>query len=282
MTLPIKPPPEGEFIEIYGQRWSRWAAALSARLDIVISIIIVLAITAAFHLHFQLLAGDWDFWVDWKDRQYWVTLTPIVAITFPAALQYVLWEKFRLPIGATLSITCLMCGAWIARVFGFHMWSYFPFSLIWPVLMIPGALVLDCALVLTGNFFFTAVIGGMGFAVLFYPTNWPMLAPYHLPVEVMGTLVSVAADIGYTITRTSTPEYLRFIERGTLRTFGGHSAWVASAFSGFVCVLTYLVWWHIGMLMARVTTLPNRWRTMFGMPGHQTAAVAPAEKTHEA
>jgi len=282
MTLPIKQPPEGEFIEIYGQRWSRWAATLSARLDIVISLIIILAITAAFHLHFQLLAGDWDFWVDWKDRQYWVTLTPIVAITFPAALQYVLWEKFRLPIGATLSITCLLAGAWIARVFGFHLWSYFPFSLIWPVLMIPGALVLDCALVLTGNFFFTAVIGGMGFAVLFYPGNWPMLAAYHLPVEVMGTLVSVADYIGYAFTRTATPEYLRFIERGTLRTFGGHSAWVASAFSGFVCVLTYLVWWHIGMLMTRVTTLPNRWRAMFGMPDHQTAAVAPAEKTHEA
>jgi len=282
MTLPIKPPPEGEFIEIYGQRWSRWAATLSARLDIVISLIIILAITAAFHLHFQLLAGDWDFWVDWKDRQYWVTPTPIVAITFPAALQYVLWEKFRLPIGATLSITCLLAGAWIARVFGFHLWSYFPFSLIWPVLMIPGALVLDCALVLTGNFFFTAVIGGMGFAVLFYPGNWPMLAAYHLPVEVMGTLVSVADYIGYAFTRTATPEYLRFIERGTLRTFGGHSAWVASAFSGFVCVLTYLVWWHIGMLMTRVTTLPNRWRAMFGMPDHQTAAVAPAEKTHEA
>jgi hypothetical protein len=47
-------------------------------------------------------------------------------------------------------------------------------------------------------------------------------------------------------------------------------------------VLTYLVWWHIGMLMTRVTTLPNRWRAMFGMPDHQTAAVAPAEKTHEA
>ena len=73
-------------------------------MDLKTSHIITLAITAAFHLHFQLLAGDWDFWVDWKDRQYWVTLTPIVAITFPAALQYVLWEKFRLPLGATLAI----------------------------------------------------------------------------------------------------------------------------------------------------------------------------------
>ena len=113
-------PQASDTIEIYGVTWSRWAANLSARLDVIISIIIAFAITAAFHLHFMLLAGDWDFWVDWKDRQYWVTLMPIVAITFPAALQYVMWERFRLPIGATLSITLLMIGAWIARYFGFH------------------------------------------------------------------------------------------------------------------------------------------------------------------
>ena len=141
-------PHTGDTVEIYGVKWSRWAAALSGRLDIIISIIIAFAITAAFHLHFMLLAGDWDFWVDWKDRQYWVTLMPIVAITFPAALQYVMWERFRLPIGATLSITLLMIGAWIARYFGFHIWSYFPISLVWPTLMIPGAIVLDCALLL--------------------------------------------------------------------------------------------------------------------------------------
>lgn len=276
------PAQAGDTIEIYGVKWSRWAAALSAKLDVIISIIIAFAITAAFHLHFMLLAGDWDFWVDWKDRQYWVTLMPIVAITFPAALQYVMWERFRLPIGATLSITLLMIGAWLARYFGFHTWSYFPISLVWPTLMIPGAIVLDCALLLTGNFFFTAVIGGMGFAILFYPGNWPVLAAYRLPVEVMGSLVSVGDYIGYAFTRTATPEYLRFIERGTLRTFGGHSAWVASAFSGFVCVLMYLVWWHIGMLFGRVTTLPNRWRKIFGMPAGVEPASAAKEGRHAA
>ena len=280
MADAIRPQAAGDTVEIYGVRWSRWAAALSAKVDVIISIIIALAVTAAFHLHFMLLAGDWDFWVDWKDRQYWVTLMPIVAITFPAALQYVLWEKFRLPIGATLCITCLLIGAWIARYFGFHIWSYFPMSFVWPTLMIPGAIVMDCALLLTGNFFFTAVIGGMGFAILFYPGNWPMLAPYRLPVEVMGSLVSVGDYIGYAFTRTATPEYLRFIERGTLRTFGGHSAWVASAFAGFVCVLMHLVWWHFGMLLSRVTTLPNRWRKIFGMAPGVEPASAVGERRH--
>ncbi len=282
MTKAVVPEPAGEFIEIYGVRWSRWAAKLSAQVDIIVSCIIVLAVTAAFHLHFMLLAGDWDFWVDWKDREYWVTLTPIVAITFPAALQYVLWEKFRLPIGATLAITGLMVGAWIARFFGFHLWSYFPFSLVWPTLMIPGALVMDCVLLLTGNFFFTAVIGGMGFAILFYPANWPMLAAYRLPVEIMDSLVSVGDYIGYAFTRTATPEYLRFIERGTLRTFGGHSAWVSSAFSGFVCVLTYLLWWHIGMLLTRVTTLPNRWKHLFGYPREKPLSATSATEARDA
>jgi methane/ammonia monooxygenase subunit A len=250
---------------IYGIRWSNWAATLSRRFDIIVAMILFLAVMAAFHLHFMLIAGDWDFWVDWKDREFWVTRTPIVAIMFPAALHYIFWERFRLPIGATFAIVCLMVGEWIVRIFGFHMWSYFPFSEIWPATMIPGAIVLDCALLLTGNFFLTAVIGGMGFALMFFPSNWPMLAAYHLPLEVMkGTLVSVGDYIGYAYTRTATPEYLRAIERGTLRTFGGHSAAVASFFSAFACILMYCAWWFVGMGFAQVITFPNRLKQMMG------------------
>lgn len=81
----------------------------------------------------------------------------------------------------------------------------------------------------------------------------------------MNSLVSVGDYIGYAYTRTSTPEYLRFIERGTLRTFGGHSAVVSAFFSGFVCILVYLLWWYIGMAFARVTTLPNRMKSFMGL-----------------
>jgi methane/ammonia monooxygenase subunit A len=160
---------------------------------------------------------------------------------------------------------CLTFGEWVSRYFAFHLWSYFPFSLTWPAVMIPGAILMDCVLLLTENFFLTAVIGGMGFALVFYASNWPMLAAYRLPMEVMdGTLVSNGDYIGYAFTRTATPEYLRFIERGTLRTFGGHSAWVASFFSGFVCILMYLLWWYIGMAFATVITIPNRLKTRMG------------------
>jgi methane/ammonia monooxygenase subunit A len=256
---------DDQSVLIYGRRWSRENAALSHTFDILVVIIMFIAVTAAFHLHFMLTVGDWDFWVDWKDREYWVTVTPIVLIMFPAALQYVFWEKFRLPIAATVAMLALTVGIWISRTFGFEMWSYFPLSLVWPATMIAGGLVLDAVLLLTGNALLTAIVGGMSFGLLFYPTNWPLLAPYRLPMEAMNSMVSVGDYIGYAFTRTSTPEYLRFIERGTLRTFGGHAAVVSAFFSGFVCILTYLLWWYIGKVLALVITVPNRMKTAMGL-----------------
>lgn len=255
-----------QFTDLYGIKWSNWSATLSRRFDIIVAVILFLAVTGAYHIHYMLLAGDWDFWVDWKDRQWWVTLTPVVAITFPAALQYVFWEKLRLPIGATFAVICLMFGEWVNRYYGFYLWSSFPISMVWPSMLIPGAIVLDVMLLLSGNFLLTALIGGGAFALLFYPSNWPMLAAYRLPVEVMGTLMSVGDVIGYTFTRTATPEYLRMIERGTLRTFGGHSAWVASAFSAFVCMLMYVAWWYLGKFLTKIPLVPNKFKHMMGLP----------------
>jgi methane/ammonia monooxygenase subunit A len=213
----------------------------------------------------ELTAGDWDFWIDWKDREFWVTFTPMLLITFPAAVQYLLWTHFRLPIGATLCCLGLLLGEWIVRVHGFHIWSWFPYTLIWPATMLPGAIALDCVLMLTGNFIFAGIFGGMLFALLFYPGNWPMLAAYRLPVEHIGSLVTVGDLIGYVYPRSSTPEYLRIIERGTLRTFGGHSAVVSAFFAGFLCILTYFLWWHFGMLMSTTATIPNKIKKWMGL-----------------
>lgn len=250
---------------IYGIRWTKEGAKLSRTFDIIVAIILLLAVAGATHLHFMLLAGDWDFWVDWKDREFWVTLTPIVAIMFPAALQYMFWKYFRLPIAATLAMVGLMIGEWLNRYYGFHLWSYFPMSMVWPAMLIPSALALDAILLLTGNFLLTAIFGGMAFSLLFYPANWFMLAPYRLPVQIMDYLASVGDVMGYSFTRTATPEYLRMIERGTLRTFGGHSATVSAFFSGFVCILTYMVWWGFGVLFSRVIIIPNTFKKLLGL-----------------
>lgn len=240
------------------------AISASRSFDLVIAIIAFFVITGTYHLHYMLLAGDWDFWIDWKDRQYWVTLAPVVAIMFPAAAQYFLWVKFRLPFGATLCVVGLTFGEWVNRVFGFHYWAGFPYSLIWPSLLIPSALLLDTVLILSRNWLATAIIGAWLFAAVFYPANWPLLAPYRIPMEHMDQLVSVGDMVGYTFVRSATPEYLRFIERGTLRTFGGHSAVVATMFAAFLCSLVYITWWYIGKWFSREEWISNPFAKYMG------------------
>lgn len=238
---------------------------VSRMFDFLVAATLLVVLTAAFHIHIELTIGDWDFWVDWKDRQYWPTLSPVLLITFPAAVSYVFWTYFRLPIAATLCVLGLILGEWIVRIHGFNTWSYFPYSLVWPAASLACAIVLDTVLLLTGNFLFAGIFGGMLFGLLFYPANWPLLAAYRLPVEYMGHLVSVGDLIGYVFPRSATPEYLRIIERGTLRTFGGHSAVIAAFFAGFLCILTYYLWWFIGSLFARMISVPNKLKSYMGL-----------------
>jgi len=55
------------------------------------------------------------------------------------------------------------------------------------------------------------------------------------------------ADLqGYHYVRTGTPEYIRMVEKGTLRTFGKDVAPVSAFFSGFVCIIIYFLWHFFG------------------------------------
>jgi len=240
------------------------AAKFSRVLDFLILPIVVFALIAAFHIHFMLTGGDWDFWVDWKDRQFWVTVTPIVMMILIAAVQAIFWVNFRLPIGATVMTLLLVIGEWASRYFGFFLWSHFPISLVWPASVIASGIFLDMVLMLTGSYMMTAIFGAIGFALLFPLQNWPILAPYRLPMQHQGELLSVADYIGFVFSRTSTPEYLRIIERGTLRTFGGHSTVIASFFSGFACMLIYFVWWHIGVFISNLGWQNNTLKRYMG------------------
>ena len=91
---------------IPGQKTAKIARAF----DYLTLVPIILVLTGAFHLSMILTVGDWDFWMDWKDRQWWPLVTPLMAITFPAAVQYVLWTHFRLPMGATVCAVVLLIG----------------------------------------------------------------------------------------------------------------------------------------------------------------------------
>jgi methane/ammonia monooxygenase subunit A len=61
-------------------------------------VILFAVLLGSFHIHYMLLAGDWDFWIDFKDRRMWPTVTLIVAMCFAAASQSFFWTRFRLPI----------------------------------------------------------------------------------------------------------------------------------------------------------------------------------------
>jgi len=205
-----------------------------------------LVFCGGFHVHAMLTMGDWDFWTDWKDRRLWVTVTPIMCITFPAAAQYFMWGKLRLPFAATFTILGLLFGEWVNRYFNFWGWTYFPINFVWAATLVPGAIILDVILLWCQSYIVTAVVGGLAFGLIFYPSNWPMLAPLHQPVEYHGMSMTIADIQGYNYVRTGTPEYIRFVEKGSLRTFGKDVVPVSAFFSGFICVLVYFIWHFFG------------------------------------
>lgn len=240
------------------------ASKFSRKVDYLIIPIVVFAVLAAFHIHAMLLMGDWDFWVDWKDRQYWVAITPIMLMIIIAAIQGIFYHNFRLPIGATLCGVLLIIGEWANRWLGFHEWSHFPLAMVWPAAVIPSCILLDMILLLTGNWMITAIFGGLGFALLFPASNYYMLQAFNIPIKVQTDLLTVADYMGFTYTRTGTPEYLRLIERGTLRTFGGNSAPIAAFFAGFVCMIIYTIAWHAGNWISAMGWKDNVLKTYMG------------------
>ena len=221
------------------------------RFDLVVAVLLFFLFMALYHILTILTVGDWDFWSDWKDSRWWLSFTPIVEIAFPAAITFIFWAKFRLPFAATFLTFCLVTAEWINRICNMHGWAYFPLNFIWPATLIPAGLALDTTLLLTGSYLFTAVIGGMLWAVLFYLANWPLISHFLLPVNVNGVLMSLADLQGFHYIRTGTPEYLRIINRGTLRTFGQDPIYLSVAFAGFMSMLVYMVFIGVGWIFTR-------------------------------
>ena len=53
------------------------AATLSRIWEGFVVAAVALLFMGAIHLHVMLTVGDWDMFIDWKDRQYWVLVAPI-------------------------------------------------------------------------------------------------------------------------------------------------------------------------------------------------------------
>jgi methane/ammonia monooxygenase subunit A len=229
-------------------------SALDRKFDLLFVAAALFLVIAGMQVTLILWGGDWDFWTDWKDRQWWPPIASAANMVVPAALQYIVWSQFRLPLGATFGAVAIALATGLTRVVNMYGWAYFPLSFVWPATFIPQALLLDFILLWTRSFLITSIIGGMLWGVLFYPVNWVLLAPYVQPVEYHGHIMTVADVQGFEYVRTQTPEYVRLVEKGALRAFVEEITVVVAFFSGFVS----LVAWWFGHLVGRYAVWPAK------------------------
>jgi methane/ammonia monooxygenase subunit A len=57
--------------EVPPQPYTGEKARLTRAYDYLILVLVLFLFMGIFHLHMMLTVGDWDFWLDWKDRQWW-------------------------------------------------------------------------------------------------------------------------------------------------------------------------------------------------------------------
>jgi methane/ammonia monooxygenase subunit A len=234
---------------------------LDRRWDFAFWLTAAFAVAAAADITRLLFAGDWDFWVDWKDRQWWPIVTPIATIIIPSAIQYIVWLIFRMPVGATYTAACMFLAAWIGRVVQWQDLVAFPLTVTWPATVIPAAILLDWILFKTRSFVLTSLLGGPTWAFVFWLSNYVSLAAYLQPVEFMGQIHTVADVLGVEYVRTQTPEYLRLVESGTLRSFLEETQYVSIVFGATLTIVGYWVGqaiarciaiWPIGRAIKRI------------------------------
>jgi len=230
-------------------------AALKERLekhtDTFLLTVLVFAIAGAVPFVMAVTMGDWEYWVDWKDRRYWPLVPIVLLIIFPAALSAAFWTKFRLPIACTTAVLLYSLVRWGSAYLNFHVFAGFPLSFVWPSVFIPMAIILDCSLLLTRSVFLTGLGGAFMWGILVYPVNWPMLAGFHEPINYHGEMLTGADLLGYEYIRTGLPEYVRVVERSVLRTFGDAVTPLTAVFAGFVSILVFYIFWMIGMWLTR-------------------------------
>src|SRR5262249_37177764 len=114
-------------------------------------------------------------------------------------------------------------------------------NFVWPATIVPAAIFTDWILLKTRSFILTSIFGGLAFSVGFWVANYITLAPYLQPTELMGSIVTVADVQGMAYLRSATPEYLRMVEPGTLRSFLEETALVALLFGATLATAGYWV-----------------------------------------
>lgn len=222
------------------------------RFDLPFGVTIFLLAMGAAHVNNMLLAGDWSFWADWKDRQWWPLVTPAVTMVPVALVQYLAWTRFRAPNGATMAALALVAAQWISRTTNFEWWAHLPLNYTWPETMVLLAVLMDVTLALSRSLIVTSVVGGGLWGLLFWVAQFPALAPFLQPVVYHGQVLTVADAISFETGRSQGPEYLRMVEQGHLRALVGDVTLIVSFFAGMVSIAVYWVGAAIGHLVAIV------------------------------
>jgi methane/ammonia monooxygenase subunit A len=209
--------------------------------DLVFWVTAAFVVGAAADITKQLFAGDWDFWTDWKDRQWWPIITPFAIIIIPSALQYIQWLAWKFPTGCTYTAVGLWVVAWLGRWLQWDVFVNYPLNFVWPATIVPAAIFTDWILLKTRSFVLTSLFGGLAFTFGFWVANYITLAPFLQPVDLMGSTATLADVQGVAYLRSATPEYLRMIEHGTLRSFLEETTLVALFFGATLCTFGYWV-----------------------------------------
>jgi len=218
--------------------------------DLMFWVTAAFVVGAAANITMLLFAGDWDFWTDWKDRQWWMTITPFATIIIPSALQYIQWRAWRFPTGATYTAVCLFFCTWVGRLVQWKWFINMPINFVWSATWIPAGILMDFVLMQTRSFILTSLIGAGVWTMGYWVANYIMLAPFLQPVQFMGHTLTVADVQGITYIRAQTPEYLRVIERGSLRTFLQETQYVSLAFGTTLAVVGYWIGQFIGRYLS--------------------------------
>ncbi len=207
-------------------------------------------VAAAADVTKLLFAGDWDFWTDWKDRQWWMTISPFAMIIIPSALQYIQWLAWKFPTGFTYTAVGMWAASWIGRWVQWDIFTGYPLNFVWPATIIPAAILADWVLLKSRSFVLTSLIGSAAFTAAFWVANYVTLAQFLQPVEFMGSIVTLSDLQGINYLRSATPEYLRIVEHGSLRTFLGETTLVAFVFGTTLAFFGYWVGQGIGRFLA--------------------------------
>jgi methane/ammonia monooxygenase subunit A len=218
--------------------------------DAVFWISALFIVGAAANITLLLFAGDWDFWTDWKDRVWWPILTPFALVIIGSALQYIQWLAWRFPTGMTYTACCMWFLSTLGRWLQWGNFVWYPLNFVWGTTMVPAGIFADWVLMKSKSFIITSVLGSAVFAFTWWVSNYVLVAPFLQPAQWMDRVLTVSDIQGIAFIRSQTPEYLRIVEHGTLRSFLGETQYVSIVFGMTVTIAGYWIGQFIGRMLA--------------------------------